>query len=344
MTRCSRVVVIGAGPAGLLAARALADHADEVLVLDRDRLPQEPVPRDGVPQDRHWNCLDRTGLAAIEHLLPGFGAEAVASGGRRELGGLVIRRPLLESLVRRRVAALSVVRVLSQTSVLDLLDSPGSHRVGGVVATGPGQDTITDLSADLVIDASGQHTRVPAWLARRGIEVAESRVGVNATFVSREFSRCASACEPIVARHLVPGAGGEGWERAAVVASLGDRWLVTLAGSRGRRPPADVVGFTAYAGEVCPSVGELLEGRPATGDAAVHRLPSIVTRRIVDPGTGSVSGLGGLVLVGDAARNHDPLVEGGLAAAACSSVALAWLAATTDLAGLGAAWRERERS
>src|SRR5262245_35285986 len=44
-------IVIGASMGGLLAARALADHYDEVTVLERDTLPQAHEPRKGVPQD-----------------------------------------------------------------------------------------------------------------------------------------------------------------------------------------------------------------------------------------------------------------------------------------------------
>ena len=42
-----RAVVIGAGLGGLSAARVLADYLDEVIILDRDELPDErrPTPR-----------------------------------------------------------------------------------------------------------------------------------------------------------------------------------------------------------------------------------------------------------------------------------------------------------
>ncbi len=342
MTPPSRVVVIGAGPAGLLAAAAVAGRADEVVVLDRDRLPREPVPRDGAPQDRHWNQLDRPGLAAIETLLPGLAAEAVAAGGRRELGGLVVRRPLVEALLRRRVAALAGVELRPQTAVLDLSLDHGSRRVHGVVVTDVEQATAVPrhLRADLVIDASGQHTRTPVWLARRRVAISQSRVAINATFVTREFTRRPSRCEPVVARH-VRGAWPDvaGWRRSAVVVSLGERWGVTLGGTRGLQPPTDVSGFAAYASEVDEPLGRLLRGSSAVGsavgDAAVHRLPSTVVRQVAEA-RGFVDGL---VLVGDAWRTHDPLTEPGLTAAAESAVALALRATRAPLRDLGAAQR-----
>jgi len=46
-------VVIGASMGGLLAARALADHYDQVTIVERDALPEFDEPRKGVPQGRH---------------------------------------------------------------------------------------------------------------------------------------------------------------------------------------------------------------------------------------------------------------------------------------------------
>ncbi|WP_280433180.1 FAD-dependent oxidoreductase [Nocardia brasiliensis] len=62
----AKAIVIGGGIAGLLAARVLAEHYTEVLVLDRDAEPGPEIRRRGVPQtfhlhqmlprgDRFWN-------------------------------------------------------------------------------------------------------------------------------------------------------------------------------------------------------------------------------------------------------------------------------------------------
>jgi len=52
-------VVIGGGIAGLLAARVLSDHFDQVTIIERDRFPKDPTPRPGVPQSRHLRALER---------------------------------------------------------------------------------------------------------------------------------------------------------------------------------------------------------------------------------------------------------------------------------------------
>ena len=49
-TRMERAVVIGASISGLLAARALANHFKQVIVVERDILPPVGEPRKGCPR------------------------------------------------------------------------------------------------------------------------------------------------------------------------------------------------------------------------------------------------------------------------------------------------------
>jgi glycine/D-amino acid oxidase-like deaminating enzyme len=60
-----RAVVVGAGLGGLSAARVLADYFDEVIILDRDELPDDASPRPGVPQSKHPHHLLGGGLKAL---------------------------------------------------------------------------------------------------------------------------------------------------------------------------------------------------------------------------------------------------------------------------------------
>jgi 2-polyprenyl-6-methoxyphenol hydroxylase-like FAD-dependent oxidoreductase len=73
-------VVVGASMAGLLAARTLSEAYEQVTVLDRDALPDGFDGRRAVPQGRHAHALLPRGLACMDELLPGFGAELIADG------------------------------------------------------------------------------------------------------------------------------------------------------------------------------------------------------------------------------------------------------------------------
>jgi flavin-dependent dehydrogenase len=70
-TMARRAVVVGSGVAGLFAARVLSDHFDEVVLIDRDDVPDSPRPRDGVPQGRHFHALLPGGLNIASELFPG---------------------------------------------------------------------------------------------------------------------------------------------------------------------------------------------------------------------------------------------------------------------------------
>src|SRR5918998_3237136 len=135
-----RVAVIGASLAGLFAAAATASRGVETIVLERDRLPEEPEPRKGVPQGRQAPILLRRGLLSAEELLPGLRADLIAHGAARfdsgampwlgEYGWLPtwwpgfelisVTRPLLEHLVRQRLLSQSTVTVHEGARVVGL--------------------------------------------------------------------------------------------------------------------------------------------------------------------------------------------------------------------------------
>jgi 2-polyprenyl-6-methoxyphenol hydroxylase-like FAD-dependent oxidoreductase len=181
-------VVIGAGISGLLAARVLADVFDRVLVLERDALPDGPEFRSDVPQGRHVHVLLARGQSICEELLPGLSAELKAAGaplfdtGYAEvlfphgpaapspcgISVLLASRPLLETHIRRRVAALNGVVIQDATRVTGLSFDDTGARVIGVRAAGrgPGHTWNDDaaVAAALVGDASGRASKLAAWL------------------------------------------------------------------------------------------------------------------------------------------------------------------------------------
>lgn len=69
-----QAVVIGAGIGGLAAAGAVSDFFENVIVLERDELPQRAIPRAGTPQAQHTHALLGGGERALEALFPGFTA------------------------------------------------------------------------------------------------------------------------------------------------------------------------------------------------------------------------------------------------------------------------------
>ena len=136
-------IVIGGSMAGLLAAGALSDHFAAVTVVERDRLPDGPEQRKGVPQARHVHAFWAGGLQSVQNLLPGLRAELLAEGAVRlgmptDLAWLTpadrwtrhfeatqemvsASRTLLEWVVRRRVRAIANVHFLTEREITALL-------------------------------------------------------------------------------------------------------------------------------------------------------------------------------------------------------------------------------
>ena len=118
--------------AGLTAAAALASRLHQVTLIDRDTLPAQASPRQGVPQSAHAHLLLRAGLDALERLLPGLTDELGAAEGLPINAGrdmpffqfgahrqpydspvdlISATRPMLEGMVRARLCALPNVTI-----------------------------------------------------------------------------------------------------------------------------------------------------------------------------------------------------------------------------------------
>ncbi len=149
-----QAIVVGAGMGGLTAARALADHFERVVVLDRDALPQGPALRTGTPQARHLHILLGGGQRALEALFPGMEEDLERAGAvrfhitsdirverpgydpfpPRDLGwfGYSLSRPMIELTVRRRVEQHANITLRQRCRAQEILVTPGGTAIAGV--------------------------------------------------------------------------------------------------------------------------------------------------------------------------------------------------------------------
>src|SRR5271169_3261468 len=261
-------VVIGAGIAGLSAAAALSQFFSQVIVLERDELPAGAAPRPGVAQGRHPHLLLVGGLRALEQLFPGVGDDLAAAGAvryqvardirveqpgfhpypQRDFGffSYAMSRPLLETVIRRRLAQISNVTVRTPTRVLEIIAASGGGAVQGVRLENEDNTTETQ-AADLIIDASGRGVPTLSLLKACGLPLPqETSIGIDVTYATAKFA--------------IPDSAPSDWKVLAVMGDPrgnrsgggvfpleGRRWMVTLAAAHGDKPPGDPAGFMQLA-------------------------------------------------------------------------------------------------
>jgi 2-polyprenyl-6-methoxyphenol hydroxylase-like FAD-dependent oxidoreductase len=294
-----RAVVIGAGMGGLVAARVLANHFQEVIVIERDRLPPIGENRKGVPQGQHVHGLLAQGCATLESLFPGLldnfaehGAnvdDAMGairwhqSGGYHAPGLLGLRavsasRPLLEGVVRDRLLQIPGIEIRQDTSVESLVwDTPG-ERVSGVRLSGTGASGDGVLMAALVVDAAGRGSRLPAWLHDAGLDrPMETSVGIGIRYASRIFRREQGH---MGGKHITVIVSNPKVPRGGLVCGIeGDRWLVTLAGRRGIQPPVDIDGFLDFTKSFeAPDIHDLVRQAEPLDEGATYGFPRSLRR------------------------------------------------------------------
>src|SRR5436190_15650080 len=80
VTTKTHAVVIGGSMAGLVAARVASNHFDRVTIIDRDRFPDKPQDRKGVPQARHTHALLLRGQHILEEFFPGLEHDLTEAG------------------------------------------------------------------------------------------------------------------------------------------------------------------------------------------------------------------------------------------------------------------------
>ncbi|MEV5932304.1 FAD-dependent oxidoreductase [Streptomyces sp. NPDC052079] len=347
-------LVVGGSLAGLFAAAALAESAD-VTVVERDRLPEGVGQRRGVPQARHAHLVWSGGVQAFDQLLPGLVGEVVARGGRlvrimRDMvsrapnevwfrrftsthhRNLVCSRELLDAVVRDRVLADDRITLRQGTTALG--PTGDATRVTGVRVRSGERESV--LSADLVVDASGRGSRAARWLTQLGLPaVAEREIDAGVAYATRLFRAPGSTAGtnfPLVNVQAnpakAPGTGG------IILPIEGDRWIVTLAGTRGGEPSGDPGAFVDFAlGLGDPVIGELLADAEPLGDVATTRSTANLRhyyekmRRWPD----------GFLVLGDAVAGYNPVYGHGITVAAQSALAVRDVLRSTGVRAPGTA-------
>ena len=328
-----RAIVTGGGMAGLSAAAALAGRFGEVVVLDRDTLPDGAVVRMGAGQGAHLHQLLKAGEQALEKLLPGVTDGFYAAGARRmrvgrdvkvfDFGGWMdecdagfdvtsLSRPAYEGVVRARVAALPGVSIRSETPVKRFVVSEGR-------CTGVELEDGAVIDADLVVDASGMTAPLIGQLVAEGHAAFETEeVRINVAYSTVRFRQPEKWRGEATGFFLLPGPPGTRF--GFLLPIEGDQWILSV-GARGKNsPPRTLAEMLAYAEQFDPAVFERVRDAEPVSELRTFRKPTATRRKIWEAGAKWPERL---LPIGDALSSVNPTYGQGMTVAACVAEALA---------------------
>jgi digeranylgeranylglycerophospholipid reductase len=289
------VVVVGAGPAGSMTAKWAAKGGARVLIIEKRQEIGSPV-RCGEGISRSW--LDSVGITldAKSVARQVKGAKIVAPNGssfylsEKMAGnevGIVLERVFFDKLLARD-AVKAGADLMLKTSAVKLLKT--GDKVTGVKIKSWGETK--DVKCGCVVGADGYESQVGRW------------AGINTNLAPRDITSCfqyrltninheADYCEFVLGSKAP---GGYIWifPKNEDTANVGIGMQLTKL-----KDPADV---KKYLDKYIQNDPRLKKGRPLE---LVSGAVSICAP--IDKAIGS-----GILLVGDAARQIDPITGGGI--------------------------------
>jgi len=314
------VVVVGAGPAGSVAAWEAATAGLSVLLLEKRQEIGSPVRcaegighdalADFVEPDPSWIAahIRKARITIVEDGRERvWAAEARLEGSEAQGVGYVLERRIFDRVLAER-ASQAGARVLVKTAAVGLLRE--GKAVAGVRAQGPWGRR--EIAARVVIGADGVESRIGPW------------AGLDTTLPQCDLMSCAQfllagiEVDPqctyyYLDRELAPG--GYIW-----IFPKGDRRANVGLGIQSDLETAPAVELLTRFVESRPFLAQGSIVSLIAGGVPVGLPPS----RLVT---------GGCMLVGDAARQVDPLTGGGIANAMAAGRLAAQVAAAAIAAG-----------
>jgi 2-polyprenyl-6-methoxyphenol hydroxylase-like FAD-dependent oxidoreductase len=343
-----KLLVLGAGMAGLFTALAFAPGDREILMLERDPpLPEGGVEaafdewrRRGVGQlrhshgflarmrnvikARHPDLLDRLREAGCREI--GFADLMPAAlrqtyqpqPGDEDMVILTSRRTSFEFIVRRYVEALAGVTIVSNAFVRELIvEAEDGAPLGVVGVRGDQDDQPREWRADVVIDAQGRLSESKAQLIAAGAVIPEESEDCGILYFTRHYRRIAA--DPPAVR--ATGTGDLGYIKYARFPGDNGCFSITLAVPEVETALRQAVLKPEVFEQVCAMFPGIADWMDPAGSQPISRVFGMGDlkshwRRYVSPERRAIHGF---FAIGDSLVRTNPLYGRGCSFAAVES-------------------------
>jgi len=282
------VIVVGAGPAGSIAARTTAEAGLDTLLIEKRQEIGSPV-----------RCGEAVGRETTEKFIPldprWIAAEIDTYSLYNPDGDCIVLPPLERSLVLERKifdrelahsAARAGAEVVVKARATGLIR--GDHRIEGVKMNVQGEPR--EVRAKVVIGADGTESQTPRWAGLKSIPQLKNY------YTAAQYLMTDIGMDPRICQYHI------GWS----IAPGGYCWVFPKGGGQA-------------------NVGMVMWVDPKETRTAIEYLNAFVSRRFPGksilaqvvggiPITDVLSGMvtDGYMVVGDAAHQSDPLTAGGI--------------------------------
>ncbi|MBD3917386.1 FAD dependent oxidoreductase [Paenibacillus sp. PR3] len=329
-----RAIVIGGGIAGLLAAKVLSDYYGEVVIVDRDDFPLEPVNRPGTPQAFQPHRFTPRSRLILNRLFPDLIDELIKHGAYPTRGKNVhllnpygcmsavehnhdasFSRALFEWVIRSKIRATENVRLLGMNEATYLQTSEDRSRITGIVIKEreSGERKQSTMKADLIIDTSGRLSKTVQWLSELEYKVPQpDRLKIDLGYSTRRYRIPAGRKEELGTIRM------EGDPIAATHAGAfsiieDDTAELVLWNLNGRYPSTDPTLFEQEIRQLGnPLLNDALQGLEPIGQPRGFRVPELSRQHFEQ----MQDWPSGLLVMGDAFCQLDPVYGQGMTLAA----------------------------
>lgn len=288
------VLVIGAGPAGSIAARTAAEKGLDVLLIEKRQEIGDPVRcAEGVNKaylkkhveiDKQWVCADLKGSCIYSPDGTKIVMAEELSGG--EVGYVLERKVFDRALAEQAAKAGAEVRVKTRATGLIIEDD----FVKGARLMHLGKEQ--EVRAKIVIGADGVESKVGRWA---GLDTALKPVDIEtcAQYLIAGADVSQEYCEFYIGNELAPGGYVWVFPKGEGKANVG---IGILGSKMGKFKPRPVDYLNDFLDKKFPNA----------------RIVEMVFGGVPVSGSIEKTSANGLMLVGDAARQSDPITGGGI--------------------------------